>query len=230
MFDWWDVLSSVSRVNAWAQYLTVFFFLMTATSLAITLKSSSRIVHLKDAAAKAASMATPKAPTRTTLPSQAKTPAPAPAAAAPAKPVAVVPPPAASPAQDAKAKAEEAQKLANQRHLSHDEKSKLSSLLGSRPKGAVSVTYMANDPESQAYSHELAGTLAAAGWKVTETGATTDATNPKGLHFQIKNVQNEPENARYLIHTFIELGYKPVTELNKIVPDMTLMLVVGHRP
>jgi hypothetical protein len=225
MFDWWDVLSSVSRVNAWANYLAVFFLLLSATSMAISLKSSGRIVQLKDLAAKA-SLA-PKAIAKTPAAPQAQPPAKAAAQPAPAPAAkAAVPAPAVPvPAQVPPAQAQKA----NERHLSHDERTKLASVLSSRPKGAVSVTFMTNDPEGQAYSHELASALSAAGWKVTEVGPTTDATNPKGLHFQIKNVQNEPENAKYLIHAFIENGFKPVTELNKVVPEMTLMLVVGHK-
>jgi hypothetical protein len=117
-----------------------------------------------------------------------------------------------------------------QRSLTKAQKDKLVSLLTGRPKGQVSVTCMANDLEAQAFFNELVHVMDSTGWKVVKTAPTAVAGTSKGLHFQIKSPDQEPENAKYLIHSFIEAGVKPSTELNKAVPDNTLLLIVGHKP
>ena len=89
---------------------------------------------------------------------------------------------------------------------------------------------MRNDLEAQTYFNELVNVLDATGWKIVKTAPASLASAPKGLHFQIKSPDQEPENAKYLIHSFIEVGVKPSTELNKAVPDGTLLLIVGHKP
>ena len=220
MFEWWNVLGSVIKVQALAQYLTVFFLILSFVATAVSIKATARITALKDDRA-------------SELLQENKGTYEAKIAALGQQQAAAAPKahPAPAPADDeARKKAEEAAQKAAARHLAKDESAKLLSLLSSRPKGLVNVTCMKGDAESQGFLHELTGILTSAGWKVTDLGPTADATAPKGLHFQIKSIQNEPENAKYLIHSFIETGLKPTTELNKSVAESTLLLVVGHKP
>ncbi len=214
MSEWWNVLASVVRVNAWAQYLTLIFLVLSAATTVLSLSTTRRIAVLKDEATK-----------EVLEQKEAKSEA----ALINLKPlVAANPPEPKRVAEEAKPKADETDK-SHDRHLTADQKQKLTSLLASRPKGAVNVAHMANDPESEAFAKEILGALVASGWKAASVGATGEFPGSKGLHFQIKSIQEEPENAKYIIHTFIELGMKPNTELNKSLPDFTLRLVVGHR-
>jgi len=253
MLDWWNVLASVTKVNVLANYLTIIFLVLTAASGLLSFTSGKRILALKKPKAEAA--AAPAAapvhvPAPAAVPPAPTMPPPAPAAVPPA-PTAPQPAPAAAPpraevplppkaqvgatvqmaipprpAAPAPAKAEDP----NQRHLTKEQKDRLVSLLNGRPKGQVSVTYMANDVESQTYFNELVAILGSTGWKMNKTGPTSLASAPKGIHFQIKTPADEPENAKYLIHSFMEAGIKPSTELNRAVPASTLVLIVGHKP
>jgi len=227
MFDWWNVLGSVARVHTWAQILTGLFIALSASSVFLTFKTSTRIADLKS---RNSTVLPTRAPAPAPRPVQQEKPVPAPApkavpvpaapapvAAAPAvaKPVAVVPPPAAP---------EKAQ-----RHLAGPTREKLIALLKERPKGKVGITYMKGDVEAQAYSVELAVVLASAGWETVNMGAMADFPGANGFHFMIKNAGSEPENTRFIIHSFIEAGLKPNTELNKSLQEGTLLLVVGHK-
>jgi len=224
MFAWWDVLESVTQVNAWANGLSIVFLVLTVAAGALAFTSGKRAEVLKrmqpgNRIQTVAPRVAPPAPKPQELPApvkQSATPVPPPAAAPAVVPAAAVP---AKPVEDS-----------SQRHLTKLQKDKLISLLNSRPKGQVSVTYMLNDQESQTYFTELMGVLHATGWKAVNAGPTSLASAPKGLHFQIKNPEQEPENAKYLIHSFLEVGIKPSTELNRAVPEATLVLIVGHRP
>jgi hypothetical protein len=89
---------------------------------------------------------------------------------------------------------------------------------------------MANDLESQTYFNELVSILVATGWRMIRIGPTALASAPKGIHFQIRTPADEPEYAKYLIHSFLEVGIKPGTELNRALPGSTLLLLVGYRP
>jgi len=47
MFDWWNVISSLTRVHDWAQILSVVFLALSVSSFFLTLKTSLRIAVLK---------------------------------------------------------------------------------------------------------------------------------------------------------------------------------------
>jgi len=103
-------------------------------------------------------------------------------------------------------------------------------LLNGRPRGQVSVAYMANDLESRTYFEELVDILGSTGWKLVKLGPTTLRSAPRGIHFQIRTRADEPEYAKYLIHSFLEVGLNPSTKLNRALPASTLMLIVGYHP
>ena len=228
MFDWWNVLGSLVRVHAWAQALTVLFLVLTASSALLTWKTGSRIADLKTRSApQAAPAPSPQepAPVPQTVPVPLTVPAapvPQPVPAAPvAKPVPaapVAPPAAAAPRPEAP-----------QRHLEGQTRVKLLALLKQRPKGKVEITFMKGDGESQVFAGEIAELVGSAGWQTTRLGPMAEFPGSSGLHFMIKSIDAEPENTKFLIHSFIEAGLKPSTELNKTLREDTLLLVVGHR-
>jgi hypothetical protein len=244
MFDWWDVLSSLTRVHAWAQILSVVFLVLSVSSFFLTLKTSSRIAFLKDRGPEAVVAQAP-APPRP--PVQAPVaPAPKPVAqAAPAAPPAAPAPEAAKPAPVAPA-APAAARAATvalsvpvpakpaaepdtaKQHMPAALKARLLALLQGRPKGKVSITSIKGAANSQAYAAEIAGILASAGWETVRLGPMFDRPSTKGIHFMIKSAGSEPENTKYIIHSFMEVGLNPSTELNKSLQEDTLLLVVGN--
>jgi cell division protein FtsB len=216
--EWWNVLASVTQLNSWAQYLAIFFIFLSAAMTVLSVKTANRVAFLKEQKALAAlheSDAKHEAIVKSLNQQLHDTGK---------RPVFT-----SQMLDEASKKADEAQLKVSGRALSKDQKDRLLAALSSNPKGVVTVTYLQNDPETQAFAHELMTAMASAGWKATDVGPTKDIGGIQGLHFQIKNIQNEPENAKYLIHSFIEVGLKPNTELNKTMPDNTLLLIVGHK-
>jgi len=218
MSDWWNVISSLTRVHAWAQILSVVFLALSASTFFLTLKTSSRIAVLK-------------AREPEPIVAQAQVPAPKPVAKPaakpePATPVAAKPAPAAPAVQ---APARPAAEDAAQHHLPPALKARLIALLQERPKGQVNISSMKGDPDSLAYSTELASVLTAGGWSTVRMGPMAEFPGSAGLFFMIKSAGSEPENTKYIIHSFIEAGLRPSTVLNKALQENTLLLVVGHR-
>jgi len=243
MFDWWNVISSLTRVNDWAQILSVVFLALSVSSFFLTLKISLRIAVLKSQGPEevvAQAPMPPQPPSPKPVAQGAPAPAPAPAAPATAKPAPAKPAP--EPAKPAPAKpvpepaktapaipAPEPAKTAPGPAISAAQKSRLLTLLLGRPKGKVKITNIKGDGNSQAYAAELARILSAAGWEAVWLGPKPDFPDATGLFFMIKSPGSEPENSKYLIHSFIEAGLKPNTVLDKSVQENTLLLVVGHR-
>jgi hypothetical protein len=228
MFDWWDILSSLTRVHAWAQILSVVFLVLSVSSFFLTLKTSSRIAFLKGHGPEAVGAQAP-APPRPPVQAPPAPPTPAaakPAPVAPAAPVAAKPAPAA-PAAPAPVKPAADSDTA-QYHMPAALKSRLVTLLRARPKGKVSITSIKGAANAQAYAAEIASMLASAGWETVRLGPMFDRPGTKGLHFMIKSADSEPENTKYIIHSFMEAGLNPSTELNKSLQEDTLLLVVGN--
>lgn len=223
MFDWWNVLGSLVRVHAWAQALTVLFLVLSASSILLTVKTASRIAALKVQGAPQVAaqepQPKPEAPKQTVTQEMPK-PAPAPAVKAAVPPFVPPAPAQAAPAQPAEVP---------QRHLDGPSRARLLTLLKERPKGKVEVTYMKGDGESQAFAGEIAELVGSAGWQTTRLGPMAEFPGSAGLHFMIKSIDAEPENTKFIIHSFIEAGLKPSTELNKTLREDMLLLVVGHR-
>jgi len=243
MFDWWNFLSALTRVHAWAQTLSLLFLILSASSFILTLKTSSRIASLKGQVQEAVAAQAPAPPKAPGVPApqaaaQAAPPVTAapvaanPVPAPPAAPVAANPAPAppAAPVAAKPAPAPPAAPVAaNPAPMPVGIRSRLLTLLQERPKGKVSITGMKGDPDSLAYSAELASVLKAAGWETVRLEPMADFPGSNGLHFMIKSAGSEPENTKFIIHSFIEAGLKPSTVLNKSLQENTLLLVVGHR-
>ncbi len=107
-------------------------------------------------------------------------------------------------------------------------RARLIALLQENPKGRVGLSGMKGDADSQAYSAELAGILAAAGWDAVQLGPMAEFPGASGLYFMIRDAGSEPVNTRFIIHAFIAAGLKPATVLNRALQDDDLLLVVGH--
>jgi len=238
MFDWWNVVSSLTRVHDWAQVISVVFLALSVSTFFLTLKTSLRIAVLKSQvpeAVVAQAPVPPQPPVPRSVAPEAPAPAPAPAAPAMARPA---PAPAtaanARPAPAAPAAAPEPARPVSAKPgpapaMAPAQKSRLLSLLQDRPKGKVNITNIKGDAASQAYAAELARVLSAAGWDTVWLSPKADFPDATGLFFMIRSPGSEPENTKYLIHAFIEAGLNPNTVLDKSVPDDTLLLVVGHR-